>query len=447
MALPKTLRVLCLAGIAAALSSPSEAGELITSFANNRPTLATADGAFSLSMRATAQFDTGFYFQDGATTASLTPALGRELSNGTNFRRGQFGIDGKLFKDFSYALILDFGGSSSDFKGRVAQAWVQYNGLKPFQFRIGAFAPFIGLEDSTSAADLVLIERPSASELSRSLTGADSRAAVQIAAIGQDYLAAFSYTGAKVTGDVPYDSQQAVNARLAYLLYSNQDTKWVGSLTGVYEFDAPDPAAGTTGPTNISLSDRPEMRVDSLKLIGATIDAESLLIGGVETGFVWKNFYSQGGWFTYHLTRRASALPDPDFSGWYLQASWVLTGETRSYNPGRASFLNPKPAAPFGQGIGAWELAMRYSVMNLNDNADLTPAAGGVRGGEQKILTTGVNWYPNSTVKFLFDYYYVDIDRLSANAIAASPPYPAVAAGADIGQSYSAFNIRAQIAF
>jgi phosphate-selective porin OprO/OprP len=97
-------------------------------------------------------------------------------------------------------------------------------------------------------------------------------------------------------------------------------------------------------------------------------------------------------------------------------------------------------------GIGAWELAARYSVADLNYDASLLPAAGGVRGGEQKILTGGLHWYPNSAVKFLFDYYHVEINKLNSSAIAASSPYPAVAAGAPIGQNYDAFNIRAQIA-
>jgi len=221
-------------------------------------------------------------------------------------------------------------------------------------------------------------------------------------------------------------------------------------LTGVYEFQAPGSVAAAPGATNISLADRPELRVDGTQLIGATIDADNLLIGGAEAGIVWQNLYAQGGWFIYHVNRRASLLDDPDFTGWYLQASWLLTGESKPYDASRAAFRNPKPANPFGfgdsPGIGAWELAARYSVTDLNYDETLTPAAGGVRGGEQKILTAGLHWYPNSAVKLLFDYSYVDIARLNASAIAASAPYPAVAAGADIGQSYSAFNIRAQIA-
>jgi phosphate-selective porin OprO/OprP len=112
-------------------------------------------------------------------------------------------------------------------------------------------------------------------------------------------------------------------------------------------------------------------------------------------------------------------LPNPSFDGWYAQGSWVITGESKTYNPSTGSYTIPKPNAPlsFDQGgIGAWELAARYSVLDLNDNAGLagfvTPV-GGIRGGEQKIWTLGVNWYPNNAIRFVLDYQHTDVNRLS----------------------------------
>ncbi|GAA0530596.1 phosphate-selective porin OprO/OprP [Rhizomicrobium palustre] len=418
--------------------------------ANGRPTFTTADGQFSASLRATVQFDWAGYFQDPGKTVTLTPALGRELSSGTNFRRAQFGLDGTVFKNWTYSFIYDFGGSNgAEQQGRVSSAYVQYNGFAPFQIRVGAFAPYIGLEDSSSAADTLFAERSSASELSRNNTGGDGRSAIQIAAVGDDYLAAISYSGSAATTAASFDEQQAINARFAYLLYSDLDTKIVGSLSGVYEFQPPHSVAGAVGATNITLADRPELRVDGTQLINATLDADDLIIGGGELGAVWKNLYAQGGWFNYHVDRRASAFSNPDFSAWYLQAAWVLTGETRVYDASRAAFRNPKPDHPFGlgDGIGAWELAARYSTADLNYDAALAPAAGGIRGGEQKIATAGVHWYPNNVVKVLFDYQHVEINKLNGSAIAAAAPYPAVAAGAPIGQAYNTVNLRVQIAF
>jgi phosphate-selective porin OprO/OprP len=185
-------------------------------------------------------------------------------------------------------------------------------------------------------------------------------------------------------------------------------------------------------------------------LINAAIDADSLFIGGGEAGLVWKSLYAQGGWFTYRIARRALPLADPDFSAWYLQAAWLLTGESRAYDATRAAFRNPKPDHPLGfgdeSGWGAWEIATRYSTADLNFDPLLAPAAGGVRGGEQKIISAGLHWYPNAVVKLGLDYFHVELNKLNSAAIAASAPYPAVAAGAPIGQVYNAINLRAQIA-
>ena len=83
---------------------------------------------------------------------------------------------------------------------------------------------------------------------------------------------------------------------------------------------------------------------------------------------------------------------------------------------------------------GAWELAARYSTVDLN-HAEASPVvADRVRGGQQDIWSLGVNWFPNSAVKFMLDYYRVNLERLNA-------------AGVDIGQDYQTINLRSQLAF
>ena len=51
-----------------------------------------------------------------------------------------------------------------------------------------------------------------------------------------------------------------------------------------------------------------------------------------------------------------------------IEASWLLTGESRRYSPTSAAFQAPKPRIPFvGRGgWGAWELAARFSQLDLN---------------------------------------------------------------------------------
>ena len=174
------------------------------------------------------------------------------------------------------------------------------------------------------------------------------------------------------------------------------------------------------------LRERPELNVDAngIRLIDTgNIDADHGWEWGVEAAGNYHNFYGQGGYFGFEAMRRDLGNPlglsDPDFNGWYLQGSWVLTGEVKKYKPDTGSWGVPKPNEPFSldkPGIGAWELAARYSDLDLNYHAGqdgLAIPVDGIRGGDQRIWSAGINWYPNQVIRFMLDYQHVDVSRLN----------------------------------
>lgn len=59
-------------------------------------------------------------------------------------------------------------------------------------------------------------------------------------------------------------------------------------------------------------------------------------------------------------------------------------------------------------GWGAWEIASRFSAINLNDAEALNPT----RGGKEHNLTVGVNWYLNPNTRVTWNYVYGKVDRL-----------------------------------
>ena len=106
-------------------------------------------------------------------------------------------------------------------------------------------------------------------------------------------------------------------------------------------------------------------------------------------------------------------------SGWYLQAGWMMTGESRNYDPvsGTLGKVNPRNAR-----WGAWELAARYDNVDLarsaniggtivaaptshfNGDTNSTGAGGSINGGKMHDWTVGLNWYPNKNVKLVANY-------------------------------------------
>lgn len=388
------------------------------SFKNGRFTAKSADGDFSLSTRVLVQFDAAYYSQDFIPGSGVTPA-NTDFGSGANFRRARLGVSGTLFKEWSYEFLYDLGGSGVE-ASTVSSAYVQYDGLGQVHLRIGAFPPPESFDDSTSASDLPFLERAQPADLARGIAGSDGRNGVAIIAYDDNYFAAATYT-AGLTGDAAtFDEQQAIVARAAYRFNLGQDINLAFGADTTYTTKLADTIAGPASAHPFQLRERPELNVDSQnkRLIDTgAIDASRYWEWGLETAGNYQNVYGQGGYFHYDVTRRNSLLPDPDFSGWYAQASWVITGEAKVYKPERGAYGSPVPATPFGKGgAGAWELAVRYSDLDLDFHAGapLTPlAAGAVRGGEQQIWTGGINWYPNSALRFVLDYQHTDVSRLS----------------------------------
>jgi phosphate-selective porin OprO/OprP len=442
------------------LKAPPAGATVIASLPNGKPAFATADGRFTANIRAIVMFDAGKYLQKSNLPANT---VGRDLNDGTNFRRARFGIDGKLFKDFDYALIYEFGGSGAEDAGHIQEAWVQYTALKPWRIRLGAFEPNIGLAAAVSTSQMPIMERPAPAEVARNIAAGDSRSALQLAGNGlfgegDTGIASRWFLSTAVTGNVvgtinstggataqPSDEQQAWIGRVAIAPFSSTDWQAHFGLNAQYVFHPNDSGLGTNPRYSVQLRDRPELRLDATRLVDTGgIDARHVTVLGAEAGATMQNFMIEGEAFKYDIDRRLSStqigFSNPKFSGWYVQGAWVLTGENRPYNPAEARFDAPKMNYNFNPEAGAYgalELVARYSDLDLNFHSGAAGAAASldaIRGGEQKISTVGLNWYLNPDIRMMFDYQHVDVTRLNA-------------AGAQIGQTYNALAARAQFTF
>jgi phosphate-selective porin OprO/OprP len=97
----------------------------------------------------------------------------------------------------------------------------------------------------------------------------------------------------------------------------------------------------------------------------------------------------------------ATTQSDPDFYGFYVQASYFLTGEHRPFEGDVAEFGRIKPKRNFldeGGGLGAWEIGLRYSAIDLQDEA--------IAGDKVKDITAGLNWYLNPNMRVMFNYVH-----------------------------------------
>ncbi len=427
--------------------------QAVPSVANSRLQIASADGRFTAALRATVQYDMGYYMQGNH---ARTLATGPDLSSGNNFRRAQLGLQGKVFGDWSYYVNIDYGSGGStgtETPGHVQQAYIEYDGLAPFVFRVGAHPPSAGLDDSYASTDQLLLERSAPGDLTRNMAGGDGRDSLELVYQGDSLYGSFAYTGDKVQENTfLFDEQQAIVARVNYSPVANADWRWVVSLAGTDVFRPGDSTSALNSPRTFTLSNPPELNVDdnSTKLVntGTIANVTDAWAWNLESAVTYDNFLTQAGYFKYGVDQRGiTTLRGLGFNGWYAEASWVLTGESRGWSAANASFTNPKPRVNFsadGGGWGAWELAGRFSTLDLNDNQGVIGGAlpaGGLRGGEQRIGTLGINWYPNQVLKFTLQAQNVQASKIGTTAVAP------ITANANLGQNFNTIAFRSQLAF
>jgi phosphate-selective porin OprO/OprP len=348
---------------------------------------------------------------------------------------------------------VGFGGEGDPL---VNKAVVTYVGIPFWHINVGVLEPALMFEGTTSSASLMFLERPEIDNIAADAFGAgDSRRGIEIGWSKSDTIwagdnLAFTgaFTGAK-TGTLADhgnggDEQTQVLGRASDRLWTDGLSNIQVGFSAAKALYTGNAAGG--GSQTLNFQDRPEIRVDGTRLIST---------GGMaaKTGAMWAadlggnidNFFLGGEYAHFTADRQCGALTavnnprcitstsvvdHPSFGGWYVEGSWIITGETKVYSPSAINnevggFNAPIPSRPFslmGGSWGAWELVARYSDTNLNWNplvTAVTNTAGtsnlaGVLGGDEKILALGINWYLNRNVRLMIDDNIVKVKKGTA---------------------------------
>jgi phosphate-selective porin OprO and OprP len=451
---------------------PVPPGPRLTQSPGNRFSIESADGKYSIGLSAQLHLDVGgtAYHPDSIATAP------HDVNAGVNARRARLGILGKIDGDWFYTFVYDFGGTNDSGVGLAAnagsagieKAYLTYNGLYsgpfPVAFDLGYQDVPFTLDEATSSNDIMFMERASSQVVATELGTGDNRSAFGIRSNDDRYWAGVYATG-PTSGSNHSNTQSSTSngngeplAMFGRLTYQVATAPNYSLHVGVgAEGMVKSPTSG--GVRTVTLSDRPELRIDpsesSLLNSGALGTVQNPLNSAaayeVELAGGYDNLFLQGEGFDFRINRQG--VPANNFYGGYLEGSWTATGEHRNYIPATGAYSSIIPALPFSWSAGQWgafEFAIRYSYMNLDDNvgsavADAaavkagTPVlSNGIAGGKQQIVTLGLNWYLNPNIKFVFNYLHGIVDKPGSSAAGANP---------EAGASFDAVAMRTQIAF
>lgn len=377
--------------------------------------LRSADTNFVLKLRGYVQADSRWFIDD-------------HLDGNDTFllRRVRPIFEGTVFDKYDFRVMLDFGSgasSSAANNGFVQDAYLNARFLPEFQLQFGKFKEPVGLERLQSGANLLFVERAYPTQL---LPNRD----VGVQAHGELFGGALSYAAGIFNG-VPdggsgdfetADDEKDGAARLFAHPFRNTE---IAPLKGLGLG-----LAGTYGNQEGALRSfvSPGQQRFFAYRTSTSATAPNVEADGDHWRLTPQGYYYWGplGVFgEYAISGQdvrqtsggsgAGARAELRHTAWQVAVSYVLTGEENSWRG-----ITPKrPFNVSNGGWGAWEIAARYSELDVDDDTFPIFSNPDTSATGAKSWTIGLNWHLNRNVKFNVNYEHTDFEGGSGNPITA----------------------------
>lgn len=345
--------------------------------------LDSPDGSFRLQFGGRLQFDWTFPNADDAIEDAFGP-----LEEANEVRRARLFVQGTLYENVEFKAEYDFAGGSATFDDLyVGLVKTPVGGI-----RLGHFKEPFSLDRLTGGNYLPFLER--------SLTDVFAPArnvGIMLHNHRGDRLT-WALGAFRESDDVAISEGSGklnITGRITGLpVYRDQGRRLLHLGLSLSRKDL--------GGEPFRYRQRPEIHQGPRLVDTGSFSAQEVNLWDFELAVVAGSFWAHGE--VMGVEADAAPLGDPSFGGWFIQGGWFLTGEHRAYRTSAAAFDRQSPNKNFGQdgGRGAWEIALRYSTLDLSD--------AGIDGGEVDDFTVALNWYLNPASRLMMDYVRSDRD-------------------------------------
>jgi phosphate-selective porin OprO/OprP len=394
-----------------------------------------------------AQLDQGLFNQSAGSRASVG-----DIQNGIGFRRARIQAVGNVAEFTRYNLEMDFATAG---RPSFLDVWAEQTNM-PFlgNVRIGHFRQPTSMDCWTSIRHLEFLERSLPFQafdpfrrvgiMSWYNTGEDDRTLIAYSL----YATGFTFTNPGASspvlgtiGDTRYATQIGDNGgvsaaiRASHLLLYDPyaDNRYLLHIGGGYNFSeiGGSPGRGSNARTYEARA-IPEFFVgdpgNALTAIGTPFVADTGRFLANDFHYMHTELaanYGSAHFQTEYMATLVDQLSGPQvfYHGAYIQGGYFLTGESCGYNKQLGALdYNVKPFREFfalGRdqwfcGFGAWEVAARFSYINLASTNilpanQLSAAAGPPPSPNPGIVndtTLALNWWWSQYIRVQFNYIY-----------------------------------------
>jgi phosphate-selective porin OprO/OprP len=317
-------------------------------------------------------------------------------------RRFQLHVSGTVSDSMDFKAQFEF----SDDEFNMKDLWYGFNQVPHLgHLRIGHLKEPFSLEELTGSQSITFMER---SLPTRAFApGRNAGIRIDNAGLGKRLhwsLGAFLSIGDLKNEDDLFDvfnehSGYDLTARIGGIPWYSENAEKLVHLGASYSHFFRDDGDSDA---RLRASSRPESFLTDERLVDTgEVFTDGADLTDIEVAIVSGPFSLQGELF--HIFTDAEG--DPHYWGFYIYGSFFLTGESRQYDVSKATFTPEEPEHGFRPRKGrwgAWEIAFRYSYIDLNDK--------GIRGGKEKNLTAGLNLYMGPKVRLMFNYVHARVE-------------------------------------
>jgi phosphate-selective porin OprO/OprP len=384
---------------------------------------------FTFKLRGYVQADARFYIGDNIP-----------INDTFLVRRMRPVIEGTLFRDYDYRIMLDIASRASITAGNnslLQDAVVNVHYWPQFQIQLGKFKPAIGYEHLVSDANLLLLERDYPSQLVPNReVGIEFHGEI----LGERLTYALgAFNGVFDGGNEDYDTtddHKDVIGRVTAQPFKFSSNEYIKGLS----FGVGASIGNQNGALPSFVTTAAEKFFSYASGAGAT-NSPNVVAAGTHWRVNPEFQYTIGPFGVFgeyvvssqELQRTAGATRNRTTvanAAWNVTASYILTGE-----PNTLKGPSPREAfSPRGEGWGAWEIVGRAGELAIDHDAfPLYAAPGSAKSAFS--FGVGLNWYLNRNVKLNLDYEHTRFDGGSR------------ASGAVTAQDENGFLTRVQFAF